>query len=82
MKPFEAIETATVEPARYFGRTDIGVLKPGSVANIIIIGRNPLKDILALRDVHAVVLHGRNMRVGLIAPQSALIPDHSERTAE
>jgi len=58
MSPYQALKTATVEPARYFGRSDVGVLKPGNIADIILLDRNPLKDISALRSVSAVVLHG------------------------
>lgn len=62
MSPFEALATATVEPARYFGRADLGTLKVGNVADIILLYRNPLRGISALETVSEVVLHGRIVR--------------------
>lgn len=35
--PVEAIQMATINPARHYGRNDIGVLAPGKVADICII---------------------------------------------
>jgi imidazolonepropionase-like amidohydrolase len=59
MTPFEALETATVEPARYFGRADLGTLKAGNIADIVLLNRNPLRDLSALSSVQDVVLHGQ-----------------------
>jgi imidazolonepropionase-like amidohydrolase len=59
LSPYEALKTATVEPADYFGRPNAGTLKPGSVADIILIDANPFENIGALRRVSTVVKAGR-----------------------
>jgi imidazolonepropionase-like amidohydrolase len=59
MTPFEALKTATREPADYFGRADLGALKVGNVADIVLLDRNPLRDISATHSVRDVVLHGQ-----------------------
>jgi imidazolonepropionase-like amidohydrolase len=59
LSPYEALRTATVEPAAYFGRTNAGMLKPGSVADIVLIDANPLANVEAIRHVSAVVRAGR-----------------------
>ena len=58
MSPFEALRTATVEPAHYFGREDTGAIAAGEIANIDLLDQDPLTDLAALRSVTAVVLHG------------------------
>jgi imidazolonepropionase-like amidohydrolase len=62
MTPFEALETATIDPACYFGRGDLGTLEPGNIANIVLLSRNPLRDISVLRSVREVVLHGATIK--------------------
>jgi imidazolonepropionase-like amidohydrolase len=57
--PYQALRTATVEPADYLGRADAGRLVPGNVADLVILNRNPLKDVGALRSVAAVIKGGR-----------------------
>jgi len=59
LSPYEALRTATVEPAVYFGRLNAGNLKPGSVADIVLIDANPLVNIDAIRRIRAVVKAGR-----------------------
>jgi imidazolonepropionase-like amidohydrolase len=57
--PYEALRTATVEPAAYFGRPGAGMLKLGSVADMVLIDANPFEKIEAIRHVWAVVKAGR-----------------------
>jgi hypothetical protein len=64
--PFEALETATVNPGRFLrperaGATaEIrGVIEPGAVADLLLIDGNPLEDLRRLRRPAGVVLRGR-----------------------
>lgn len=45
MTPFEAIETATVNPVEFLGLENQGKIKEGYKAELIILGDNPLMDI-------------------------------------
>jgi len=61
LTPYEALRTGTVNPAAYFKRDDIGVIKPGAVADLILLRENPLKDIKAINDIEGVLLDGKWM---------------------
>lgn len=70
LKPWEALQTATILPARAFGyEKDLGSLEPGKLADIAIINGNPLADINDAVKVSAVLVNGRYFTVPeLIAP--------------
>ena len=57
MTPLAALQTATINPARYLGRekTD-GSVTPGKVANLVLLKANPLSDISNVRRIWAVVV--------------------------
>jgi imidazolonepropionase-like amidohydrolase len=62
LSPLEALRTATVEPARYFGRTDEGRVLPGHRANLLLLDANPLDDIKNTQRISLVVLRGKVLR--------------------
>lgn len=58
--PLEALQTATVNPARFLGRVaDLGTVEPGKLADLVVLDRNPLDDIANTRAIAAVVAAGR-----------------------
>jgi cytosine/adenosine deaminase-related metal-dependent hydrolase len=58
--PMEALQTATRNPARYFGKLqDMGTLEPGKLADLVLLDANPLDDIRNTRKISLVVLRGR-----------------------
>lgn len=58
--PAEALRTATVHPAEYFGRQEEwGLVEPGYVADLVLLQRNPLEDIANTRTVAGVIAAGR-----------------------
>ncbi|GEM_PF-319913 len=59
LSPYEALKTATLEPAAYFERQDAGVLKAGNAADMLLLNANPLEHIEALREVALVIKDGR-----------------------
>lgn len=60
LTPVEALRTATLEPARYFGMEDsIGVVEEGKLADLVLLDANPLEDIANTRRVYGVVADGR-----------------------
>jgi imidazolonepropionase-like amidohydrolase len=60
MSPFEILRSATIEPARYFGMLDsAGTVEPGKLADLVLLDRNPLRDIGNTRHISAVVANGR-----------------------
>lgn len=60
LTPAEAVEAATVAPARLMGRSaDIGRVAPGFVADVLLTRANPYADVRAYRDLQWVVAAGR-----------------------
>jgi imidazolonepropionase-like amidohydrolase len=57
--PMEAIQAATVVPARVMGLDkELGTVEPGKRADVIILGGNPLDDIHNSRKVEYVITNG------------------------
>lgn len=57
--PMEALQTATRNPAQFFGREDLGTVEAGKVADLVLLDANPLDDIHNTQRINAVVLAGR-----------------------
>ncbi len=60
LTPMEALQAATVEPARFLGATDsLGTLERGKVADMVLLDADPLADIHNTQRISAVVLRGQ-----------------------
>ena len=58
--PLEALEAATINPARYLGReSTIGTIEAGKDADLILLDANPLDDIRNTTKIRTVVANGR-----------------------
>ena len=59
LTPFEALQTATVVAARALGQEGhLGVVAPGSLADLVAVEGNPLANITATRRVRFVIKNG------------------------
>jgi imidazolonepropionase-like amidohydrolase len=57
---YEVIKAATINGAKFVDKDEsIGTVEVGKIANLLILGSNPLKDIKNTRDICAVILHGK-----------------------
>lgn len=60
LTPMEALQTATLNPSRYFHlEQEFGTIEEGKAADLVLLDANPLKDIHNTEKVRAVVLRGR-----------------------
>jgi Tol biopolymer transport system component len=64
MKPWEALQTATILPARTFGyEKDLGSVEPGKLADLVMVAGDPLRDIRDAARVERVMVGGRTFTI-------------------
>jgi imidazolonepropionase-like amidohydrolase len=67
--PHEAVRAATARGAELLGlEAEIGTIEPGKRADLVVLARNPLRDLAVLRSVDAVLQDGRWRGRGAPAP--------------
>src|SRR5713226_45640 len=61
--PLEALQTATINPARFFGIEDqAGTVEKGKFADLVLLSANPLEDIANTQKIAAVIVNGQYFR--------------------
>jgi len=60
LSPAEALQAATLNPARFLGREkDLGTVENGKLADLVLLDANPLDDIANTKRIAAVVYRGK-----------------------
>ncbi|SHE61002.1 Amidohydrolase family protein [Microbulbifer donghaiensis] len=60
LTPFQALRTATLNPAIYLNlQNEMGTVEVGKIADLVLLEGNPLDEIRNTRRIHAVVANGR-----------------------
>jgi imidazolonepropionase-like amidohydrolase len=60
LSPMEALQAATLNPARYLGKDkDLGTVEKGKLADLVLLDASPLEDIDNSRKIDAVVFGGK-----------------------
>ncbi len=62
LTPVEALRSATVVPAEFFGFTDRGVIEAGRRADLLLVAGDPTRDIAATRAIQGVWAAGVRVR--------------------
>ncbi len=62
LTPVEALRSATVEPAEFFGFSDRGVIEPGRRADLLLVEGDPTQDIGTTRAIRGVWVGGVQVR--------------------
>ena len=61
--PLEALQTATINPARFFGMEEqSGSVEKGKLADLVLLSANPLEDITNTQKIAGVIANGRYLR--------------------
>ena len=62
LTPRQALQAATINPARYFGwEQNMGTVEVGKAADLVLLDANPLEDIHNTTRIAAVFLRGRHL---------------------
>jgi imidazolonepropionase-like amidohydrolase len=68
ISPAEAIRSATSRTAELLGRSAVlGSVTPGTFADLVVTGTDPLADVSATRDIRTVLLAGRQVHTAVPA---------------
>jgi imidazolonepropionase-like amidohydrolase len=60
LSPLEALQTATINPARFLGREKLqGTIEVGKQADLVLLDADPLTDIRNVQRIDAVILRGK-----------------------
>ena len=60
LTPVEALRSATLNPAKFLGlEKTLGTIEVGKIADLVLLGANPLEDIRNTQRINAVVSNGR-----------------------
>ncbi len=79
LTPLQALQSATLNPALFLGRSDLGTVESGKLADLVLLDADPLVDIRNLGRIHGVVFDGRYQA----RPElDALISDAIARASE
>jgi imidazolonepropionase-like amidohydrolase len=62
LTPMQAIVAATGSAALFLGAKELGTLEPGKWADLIVVDRDPLRDIKNTRAIHDVYIAGNRVR--------------------
>ncbi|MCI0403113.1 MAG: amidohydrolase family protein [Acidobacteria bacterium] len=74
LTPFEALQTATVNVAEFFGTPgEFGVVRAGARADLLLVERNPLEDIGNTARISGVMVRGRWLSEGELEAQRAAL---------
>jgi imidazolonepropionase-like amidohydrolase len=69
LTPFQALQTGTVNVAKFYSRKDMGMIKPGFVSDMVILDGNPLENIENSKRIAGVMIGTRWMPKDVIAAE-------------
>lgn len=59
LTPYQALRTGTVNVAAYLKLPDAGTIRPGAVADLVLVGGNPFTDITNSKKIEGVMIRGK-----------------------
>jgi cytosine/adenosine deaminase-related metal-dependent hydrolase len=79
LTPMQALQSASSWSAEYLRAKDIGTVQTGKLADLVILGANPLDDIRNTRTVQTVIQGGRVVPIGYHRSYANPIPRSTAR---
>ena len=67
LTPYQALLSGTVNPAKYFDRDDMGMIKPGYVSDLVLLEGNPLENIENTKKIAGVMIGNSWLAKDMIA---------------
>jgi imidazolonepropionase-like amidohydrolase len=67
LTPLQILRSATTNGARAMGRSDLGAIAPGKLADVVLLGADPLADVANLSRAERVI------KAGVVYDPKALI---------
>ena len=61
LKPMEALQAATSNAGKFIGREDIGRVRVGALADLVILTADPQRNIANTREIDTVIIAGRSI---------------------
>ena len=58
LSEINAIRAATIKAAEALDRQDIGIIQEGTIADMVVLEKNPLKDIRHTKEIHSIIKAG------------------------
>jgi imidazolonepropionase-like amidohydrolase len=75
VKPLKILQAATINPAEFVHQEkNLGTVEAGKMADVLVLGRNPLEDVKNIRSLETVIQHGRVQQLGYKSAYRILIP--------
>jgi len=59
LSPYQALRTGTVNVGEFLGIKDLGLIKAGAPADLVLLSGNPLKSIDATRKIEGIIMNGK-----------------------
>lgn len=59
LTPYEALQSGTANVGRFLNNSNLGIIKTGAIADLVLLNENPLKDINGTKNIEGVLLNGR-----------------------
>lgn len=59
LTPYQALRTGTVNVATYLKLSDAGTIRPGAVADLVLVNGNPLADVTNSKKIEGVMIRGK-----------------------
>jgi imidazolonepropionase-like amidohydrolase len=73
--PLKILQAATINPAEFVRQDkNLGTIESGKIADLIVLGRNPLQDIKNIRSLETVIQHGKVQPLGYKSEYRMTIP--------